>query len=296
MQANKKERAQAIQGLRLTYRLDVLLELEGMAKSTFYYNMSVIRKGDPDAALKKRVSEIYHKHKGRYGYRRITLALQAEGLAVNHKKVERIMKELDLKAVVRVVKYHSYKGTVGKIAPNLLERDFKADQPLRKLTTDISQAKIGDTKCYISPVIDMFNGEVLACDISRRPDLAQIRRMLNRLFRINEKQMEGAILHSDQGWQYQNSVFVQSLEQHGIKQSMSRKGNCLDNAMMESFFGSMKSELLYLENYESMDRFEKDLKDYIHYYNHDRIKTRLKMSPIDYRKNYLKQINNPSNF
>lgn len=283
MQANKKERAQAIQGLRLTYRLDVLLRLDGMAKSTFYYNLSSIRRGDPDAMLKQRIKDLYHKHKGRYGYRRITFALQSEGIAVNHKKVERIMKEMGLKAVIRVVRYHSYKGDVGKIAPDILKRDFRADRPLKKLTTDVSQAKIGNIKCYISPVMDMFNGEILACDISRRPDLAQIRRMLNKLFRIGKNRLDGAILHSDQGWQYQNKVFVQALEKLGIKQSMSRKGNCLDNAMMESFFGSMKSELLYLNDYESMEQFETDLKQYIHYYNHDRIKNRLKMSPVDYR-------------
>ena len=282
MQANKKERAQAIQGLRLTYRLDVLLRLDGMAKSTFYYNLSSIRRGDPDAMLKQRIKNIYHKHKGRYGYRRITFALQSEGIVVNHKKVERIMKEMGLKAVIRVVRYHSYKGDVGKIAPDILKRDFRADRPLKKLTTDVSQAKIGNIKCYISPVMDMFNGEILACDISRRPDLAQIRRM-NKLFRIGKNRLDGAILHSDQGWQYQNKVFVQALERLGIKQSMSRKGNCLDNAMMESFFGSMKSELLYLNDYESMEQFETDLKQYIHYYNHDRIKNRLKMSPVDYR-------------
>ena len=283
MQANKKERAQAIQGLRLTYRLDVLLRLDGMAKSTFYYNLSSIRRGDPDAMLKQRIKDLYHKHKGRYGYRRITFALQSEGIVVNHKKVERIMKEMGLKAVIRVVRYHSYKGDVGKIAPDILKRDFRADRPLKKLTTDVSQAKIGNIKCYISPVMDMFNGEILACDISRRPDLAQIRRMLNKLFRIGKNRLDGAILHSDQGWQYQNKVFVQALERLGIKQSMSRKGNCLDNAMMESFFGSMKSELLYLNDYESMEQFETDLKQYIHYYNYDRIKNRLKMSPVDYR-------------
>ena len=260
MQANKKERAQAIQGLRLTYRLDVLLRLDGMAKSTFYYNLSSIRRGDPDAMLKQRIKDLYHKHKGRYGYRRITFALQSEGIVVNHKKVERIMKEMGLKAVIRVVRYHSYKGDVGKIAPDILKRDFRADRPLKKLTTDVSQAKIGNIKCYISPVMDMFNGEILACDISRRPDLAQIRRMLNKLFRIGKNRLDGAILHSDQGWQYQNKVFVQALERLGIKQSMSRKGNCLDNAMMESFFGSMKSELLYLNDYESMEQFETDLK------------------------------------
>ena len=296
MQADKKERAKAIQGLRRTYRLDVLLKLNGMAKSTFYYNLAVSRKDDPDAVLKKRIRAIYHKHKGRYGYRRITLCLQSEGFLVNHKKVERIMKELGLKAVVRVVKYRSYKGDIGKVAPNLLERDFKADRPMRKLATDVTQVKIGDRKGYISPVLDMFNGEILTCDVSDRPDLAQTERMLKSLFKIGGDGLEGAILHSDQGWQYQHRNFQDALGEHHITQSMSRKGNCLDNAMMESFFGSMKSELLYLENFTSMDQFKSALKEYIRYYNNDRIKLRLKMSPVEYRMKHQFQIINPSNF
>ena len=230
MQADKKERAQAIQGLRRTYKLDVLLKLDGMAKSTFYYNLAASRAEDPDAVLKKHIRAIYHKHKGRYGYRRITLCLQAEGIPVNHKKVERIMKELGLKAVVRVVKYRSYKGDIGQAAPNLLERNFKAEQPLKKLATDVSQVKIGDRKGYISPVMDMFNGEILTCDVSDRPDLAQTERMLKDLFRVGGDGLEGAILHSDQGWQYQHRSFQDALRAHGPEHVPQRElsGQCHD--------------------------------------------------------------------
>jgi transposase InsO family protein len=205
------------------------------------------------------------------------------------------MRELGLKATIRVTKYRSYKGQVGKVAPNLIERDFVAERPLEKLTTDISQVKIGDVKCYVSPVIDMFNGEVLAIDISRRPDLCQIERMLEELFKNRDFQTSRTILHSDQGWQYQHFSFVDALQKKGILQSMSRKGNCYDNALMESFFGTMKSELLYLEGFSSLDEFEIELKKYIKYYNCDRIKTRLKTSPVNYRKQYQNSITNPSN-
>ena len=295
MQANNRERAEAIQELRQAYRLEELLELEGMARSTFYYNLATLRRGDADELLKKKIHDTYHLHKGRYGYRRITLSLRQEGIHVNHKKVERIMRELGLKATIRVTKYRSYKGQVGKVAPNLIERNFVAERPLEKLTTDISQVKIGDVKCYISPVIDMFNGEVLAIDISRRPDLCQIERMLKDLFKNREFQTFGTILHSDQGWQYQHFSFIDALQKKGIIQSMSRKGNCYDNALMESFFGTIKSELLYLDNFSSMDQFEIELKKYVKYYNCDRIKTRLKMSPVNYRKQYQDSITNPSN-
>lgn len=295
MQANNRERAEAIQELRQAYGLEELLELEGMARSTFYYNITALRKGDPDAALKKKIYDTFHLHRGRYGYRRITLSLRQDGIHVNHKKVERIMRELGLKSTIRVTKYRSYKGQIGKVAPNVIERDFAAERPLEKLTTDISQVKIGDAKCYISPVIDMFNGEVLAMDVSRRPDLNQIERMLGELFRNRDFRASGTILHSDQGWQYQHFSFVDSLKKKGITQSMSRKGNCYDNALMESFFGTMKSELLYLQNFSSLDEFESELKKYVQYYNCDRIKTRLKMSPVNYRKKYQNSFTNPSN-
>ena len=295
MQASNRERAEAIQELRQAYGLEELLELEGMARSTFYYNITALRKGDPDAALKKKIYDTFHLHRGRYGYRRITLSLRQDGIHVNHKKVERIMRELGLKSTIRVTKYRSYKGQIGKVAPNVIERDFAAERPLEKLTTDISQVKIGDAKCYISPVIDMFNGEVLAMDISRRPDLSQIERMLEELFKNRDFQTSRTILHSDQGWQYQHFSFVDALQKKGILQSMSRKGNCYDNALMESFFGTMKSELLYLENFSSIDEFEIELKKYVKYYNCDRIKTRLKMSPVNYRKQYQNSFTNPSN-
>lgn len=291
MQANNKERAKAIQELRRLYQLEVLLELNRMAKSTFYYNLEASRKKDPDAILKERIQDIYHIHKGRYGYRRITLSLKNEGFLVNHKKVERIMRELGLKASIRVVKYRSYKGVVGKVAANLLERNFKAEEPLKKLATDVSQVTIRGRKSYISPVMDMFNGEILTFDISDRPDLAQMERMLKKLFKVGGDRLAGAVLHSDQGWQYQHIFFQNALKKYDITQSMSRKGNCLDNAMMESFFGSMKSELLYLEKFTSMKQFESALKEYIKYYNENRIKLRLGMSPVQYRlKHQLKSI------
>lgn len=288
MQASNRERAEAIQELRQAYKLRTLLELEGMAKSTYYYHAASLRKGDQDLSLRKKIFDTYHLHKGRYGYRRITLSLRQEGIVVNHKKVERIMQELGLKSTVRIVKYRSYKGTVGKVAPNVLNRNFIANKPLEKLTTDISQVKIGSDKCYISPVIDMFNGEVLACDISQRPDLKQIDRMLKALFKGRD--LTGAIFHSDQGWQYQHSFFVNTLKNKGVTQSMSRKGNCYDNALMESFFGSMKSELLYLSSFKTIDEFEKELKKYITYYNRQRIKTRLKMSPVQFREQYQNKL------
>ena len=263
-----------------------------MARSTFFYHLKALERADKYTVEKKRICEIFHDSKGRYGYRRVTMQLHNEGFPINHKTVERLMRNLGLKCQIRQKRYRSYKGTAGKIAPNILNRDFKADRPCQKLVTDVSQIAIGNTKSFLSPVLDLFNGEVLCYDISDRADLSQINGMLKDLFAVTDKRPKGreTVLHSDQGWQYQHRSYQQALEKHGIIQSMSRKGNCLDNAVMENFFGLMKSELLYANNYTSMEQFKKDLRKYIDWYNNKRIKMKLKgMSPVQYRTQYLRE-------
>ena len=190
-----------------------------MARSTFYYHLKALGRTDRYEVEKKRICEIFHESKGRYGYRRVTMQLHNEGIAINHKTVERLMKEQGLKCLMRKKRYRSYKGTIGKIAPNVLNRDFKADRPYQKLVTDVSQIAIGDKKSFLSPVLDLFNGEVLGYDISDRADLSQINNMLDEVFTITDKLPEdwGTILHSDQGWQYQHKSYQDALQKHGIK-------------------------------------------------------------------------------
>ena len=179
-------------------------------------------------------------------------------------------------------KYHSYKGTIGKIADNILKRDFKADKPFEKLTTDVTEFKIGNEKVYLSPVLDLFNREIISYSISTSPNLQQIREMLNGLF--DKLPLDAKpIFHSDQGWQYQHAEYQRLLKEHNIIQSMSRKGNCMDNGAMENFFGRLKVEMFYGEHFQTVDEFINCLKVYIDYYNNDRIITKLKMSPVNYR-------------
>ena len=196
------------------------------------------------------------------------------------------MQEMHLKSVVRRVRYRSYKGEVGRVAPNVLQRDFAVTAPYRKWATDVTEFKIGDRKAYLSPILDMFNGEIISYTISDSPDLRMVMNMVNSAIRKVRPQ-EGLVLHSDQGWHYQHIQYQMALKRNGIVQSMSRKGNCLVNAMMENFFGIMKSELLYLQEFKDMDLFKQELRKYIHYYNNDRIKLRLKVkSPVLYRTLY----------
>jgi putative transposase len=199
------------------------------------------------------------------------------------------MVEMGLYARKPKLRYRSYKGEVGKIAPNVLQRDFATDAPNRKWTTDVSQVDIRGKKCYISPILDMWNGEIVSCVISDSPDLQMVVNMLQKAFR-KHPQTNGLIMHSDQGWQYQHTRYQYLLREHGITQSMSRKGNCLDNSVMENFFGLMKNELLYNNRWESIEDFKAALKEYIRYYNNERIKLKLKMSPVQYRTHFQNQV------
>ena len=257
-----------------------------MARSTYYYYVAHLETADKYQAERKRISEIFAHHYKRYGYRRICAQLRNEGYAINHKTVQKLMQEMQLKSVVRRVRYRSYKGEVGRVAANVLERDFSTQAPNRKWATDVTEFKIGDKKAYLSPILDMYNGEIVSYTISDSPDLRMVMDMVNSAIRKVNPQ-EGLVLHSDQGWHYQHMQYQMALKRYGIIHSMSRKGNCLDNAMMENFFGIMKSELQYLQEFKDMDHFKQELKKYIHYYNNDRIKLRLKgKRPVQYRTLY----------
>lgn len=211
--------------------------------------------------VKAEIITIYHENKGRYGYRRITAALRNSGIHLNHKTVQRLMKELGLVCRVRVRKYRSYKGEVGRIAPNLLNRNFHAEKPNQKWVTDVTEFSLFGQKLYLSPVLDLHNGYLVSYTISDRPVLGMVTSMLEKAFETIQDGT-GLILHSDQGWQYQHRQYQRMLRKKGIRQSMSRKGNCLDNAVMENFFGLLKSELLYLQQFDSLEHFKQELVDY----------------------------------
>ena len=254
-----------------------------MARSTYYYYLKQKDK-DKYENEKKDILEIYNANKGRYGYRRIYAVLKAKGYVINHKTVLKLMKLLNLRGKQsKNGKYHSYKGTIGKVADNLLHRDFHANKPFEKLTTDVTEFKIGDEKVYLSPVLDMFNREIISYSISTSPNLWQIREMLDGLFAKLPPDAR-PLFHSDQGWQYQHAEYQQLLAEHNIIQSMSRKGNCMDNGIMENFFGRLKVEMYYGEKFESPRGFIEKLEEYIYYYNNERISLNLKgMSPVQYR-------------
>lgn len=192
------------------------------------------------------------------------------------------MRELGLSCQIRKKKYKSYKRHVGKEAPHLIQRQFHAEEPNKKWATDITEFKLLNKKFYLSPVLDMYNGEIIAYSISHSPNKQLVDDMLTQAFKRLSKK-DNVILHSDQGWQYRTPHYQRQLIEQGITQSMSRKGNCFDNAVIENFFGILKSEFLYYKTFQDTDHFLKELNRYIDYYNNKRLKSRLGRSPVQYR-------------
>jgi len=267
-----------IQKLRQAHSLAILLTIAQIPRATYYYHAKRQNQADKYGKEKAEITAIFHENKGRYGYRRITIELCGRGFLLNHKTVHRLMKELGLICRVRMKKYKSYKGEVGKIAPNLLDRDFAAQKPNRKWVTDVTEFHLFGKKLYLSPILDLCSRDIVSYTISDRPVLSMVTEMLHKAF---EQIPDGTelVLHSAQGWQYQHKQYQRMLRKKGIRQSMSRKGNCLDNAVMENFFGHLKSELLYLQDFKSIEHFKAELVDYLDYYNNHRIKAKLKGLP-----------------
>ena len=273
-----------VQKLRQKYSLEILLSVAQLPRATFYYHLKKQKQADKYETSKAEIKAIFHENKGRYGYRRITVELRNRKIFLNHKTVQKLMKQLGLVCCVRIKKYHSYKGEVGKIAPNLLNRDFYAEKPNEKWVTDVTEFSLFGKKLYLSPILDLHSGYLVSYTISEHPTLSMVTSMLEKAF-VNIPDNTNLILHSDQGWQYQHKQYQRMLHNKGIRQSMSRKGNCIDNSVMENFFGILKSELLYLQKFESIEQFKAELIEYLDYYNNKRIKTKLKgLSPALYRK------------
>ncbi len=221
-------------------------DLPHLSRSNYYYTLTKDDKDLKNEKIMERIKEIFEEHKHRYGYRRITAQLRREGIIVNHKRVKRLMTKMHLYAIAirRRFKYSSYKGTVGKIKPNLIKRNFKAIIPDRHWYSDITEFHLNGEKLYLSPIMDGCTQEIVAYTLNRHPVLKQVMDMLDQAYQKHPA-LNGLIFHTDQGWQYQHAVFQAWLKNHGVSQSMSRKGNSLDDGLMEGFFGILKRKMFY---------------------------------------------------
>ncbi|WP_101927889.1 IS3 family transposase [Escherichia coli] len=282
------EKTKVIRSLRCGHCQSDLLKAAGLARSTLYYQLSLQKAKDKYADVKQLIASIFHEHRGCYGYRRIHCELQKRGLKFSGKTVRKLMQQLGLKSPVRLKKYRSYRGNMGLAAENILQRQFKAKAPCEKWVTDITEFRAGGQKLYLSPILDLFNGEIVAWETACRPTEELVKRMLNKGL---ESLAEGEkpLLHSDQGWHYRIKSYQSALADRGLVQSMSRKGNCLDNAVMENFFGHLKEEMYYRRDYRSVEELENAVSEYITYWNQKRIKLSLGgLSPVEYRTEYQK--------
>lgn len=261
-----------------------------MPESTYHYHLSKKEEPNKEEKLDHLILKIFKDSNETYGYRRIKEALKALGHQVNHKRVQRIMKKIGIKCIKfsnKKRKYNSYKGKVGRIARHRLKRRFDTHIPLQKLVTDVTEFKcLGDQKLYLSPIMDLYNREIISYKISKRPTLDLAIDPLKKAISIVEQYaLYRTTIHSDQGWHYQHNSWVKTLKKHKIFQSMSRRGNCIDNSPMESFFGLLKQEMYYGEETVSYATLKSKITEYIYDYNTKRIKEKLSgLSPVEFRK------------
>ena len=265
------------------------MDIAKLPKSSYYeWKIKLEQPIDKDKQIKEEIKTIVKASKGRYGYRRVTLVLKNKGFKINHKRVLRIMREeflLCSKFKTRSRKYSSYKGQIGKVADNIINRQFKASKPNQLWLTDVTEFRIKgqEKKIYLSPILDIYNSEIISYTLSNHPTINLTNKMLEKALEEN-KDIKDLTIHSDQGFHYQHSSWTKKLEKMNIRQSMSRKGNCLDNSPMENFFGILKQEMYYGSEFKNYNELVVEIEKYIRWYNEDRIKTKLNgMSPVMYR-------------
>ncbi len=276
-----------------------ILAVVGFPKATYMYWQKRFDRENPDKQLEDEITKIHIENKD-YGYRRVYRELRNRKIFVNKKKVQRIMQKLCFQVTSFTRKsrrYNSYKGNVGKIAPNRINRRFNTSVPHQKITTDTTEFKYYEIdnkgrmvikKLYLDPFLDMFNGEVLSYGISKTPSAASVLSAQKQAIEITSDCPYRRTFHSDRGWAYQMGAYSSVLKENKIFQSMSRKGNCYDNSVMENFFGILKQEMYYGTTYYSFEELKDAIERYIKYYNEKRIKEKLGwMSPVEYRLNTL---------
>lgn len=288
------EKTMVINALRRKYKLKDLLEKLDMAKSSYEYANKAMKKPDKYCWTRLLIRDIYESSGHAYGFRRITMALQEKyGVQVGTRVVRALMKDMNIVPLPakKLQRYNSYRGSIGRIAPNLIKRDFHADAPYKKLLTDVTEFHLNGFKMYLSPIIDCFNGEVIEYAISTRPTLDLVMKMISDSIR-HAPVTARPIVHSDQGWHYQHHEYVKALKRAGWVQSMSRKGCSPDNSACEGFFGRLKNEFFYNHEFEGFtpEMFAGALSQWIDWYNEVRTKESLGyISPVRYRLEWESQ-------
>ena len=275
----------AIQTLEPKYGLPILLEVAGMARSTYYYQKSRPTEPDKYQEITDKLKKLHTLHKGRYGYRRLTAALHAEGYAINHKTVSKLMRRTGIECRIRRRRKRVSASAELAAKPNILARQFHADAPFQKAVTDVTEFFVCGRKVYVSALLDLYDGAVMSMTMSYRNNTDLIMSMFDKMEQSNLDRLENMLIHSDQGILYRSTRYYEFLKTKHIVQSMSRRGNCYDNAVIESFFGTFKSETIRLYPITSIGQLANELREYTKYYNEVRLKSSLGYrSPLEYRK------------
>ncbi|MGE6231435.1 IS3 family transposase [Paenibacillus chitinolyticus] len=283
----RRQTYQAIEALAVDYPVVLLCELAGVVRSSYYKWRTVKRKPSPkrteEHTMKEKILECHTRLKGIYGYRRIRVWLKKTyGLNVNHKRVYRLMNELGIRSRIRRRKPYFGRREAAVVSTNVLNRAFGATAPNTKWATDVTYLPIGSRFLYLSVIYDLYNNEVVSFRIGRHNNLKLVLETVQAA--VHKRRVTNLLLHSDQGFQYTHKQYHALLKRKKMKASMSRKGNCWDNACIESFFGHFKSECLRLHTFSNEGQLVKAVEQYIHFYNHERFQEKLNnLSPIEYR-------------
>ena len=270
-----------------------LLEAAGLARSSYYYALAHPQQ-PTRAYLRPKVAQIFSRTPNGCGHRQVAMCLRAEeGERIADKTVLKMMREMGLRCGIRreraYHRYNSYKGNVGQSFDNIIGRNFKATGPWQKMGTDVTEFKLSFGKAYLAPVYDFASKEIVAHSISMHPNLAQQQEMLQILMDAKPAGVE-PILHSDMRWQYQHETYISTLAENGFIQSMSRKGNCIDNGATEQIFGHLKDEFFRGQDWQTFESFKADLDAYITHWNTTRRQVKLKgLTPAEYRDQALQE-------
>lgn len=286
-----KDKYEIILQLAETYSVKLLCKISQVSRSGYYKWFSRKAAPNTDYEMEEKILTIYIKSKKVYGYRRIKVALKRTfGLIVNHKKIIRLMKKLNIKSIIRrkKFKYINPKNfNQGKVEQNLLNRNFKACKLNEKWVTDITYLHYGSNrnKMYLSAIMDLYNKEIISYKISTSLGMTFVEETLYEAFEKNIKyDLSNLIIHSDQGCHYKSYIYKKILNDNNIKQSMSRKGNCYDNACIENFFGHLKCELIYQTYFNTKEDLINAIKTYIYWYNNERFQHKLNnRTPVEFR-------------
>lgn len=275
---------QAVDGLKAHYPLALLLQIADLPRSTFYDHRRRLRRPDPNADIKESIRGAFDMAKSAYGHRRIRAILLRQGWTVSKKTVLKFMRQLGLHCPVRRRKrYNSFRGEVGEAADNVLNRQFATKSRHTKWVTDVTEFTVGATKVYLSPVLDLHDSRIISTTVGPSPSVKMVTDGLKTAIDTLGSG-EKPLVHSDQGFQYRHTLWRDALRDAGLTQSMSRKGTCLDNAVMEGFFSHLKEEWFRIQKPETLDAFHTGLTDYLEWWNTTRIQERLGyLSPDEYR-------------